>query len=365
MLNFISGILFIPAVKIFLAFITAIITTWSAIPSIIKVARKKNLVDMPKDRGMHHQPVPTLGGIAVFAGVVFSISLWGDFYAFNNYRIIIAAAILLFFVGVKDDILIIAPTTKLFGQVIAASILVLFADIRFTNLHGFWNIHEIPYIASYLLTVFVMIVIINGMNLIDGIDGLAASIGMVISLTFGIYFYLIKNYELSLLAAAVIGAYLAFLHFNYSEGENKIFMGDTGSLLLGLFLTILVIYFNEYNIDSQKLYFIHSAPSVSFGIMVVPMFDIIRVMLIRIGLGRSPFKPDRNHIHHKLIRLGYSHKKATVILILVNLLFIVFSFYFREISIRRLLLLILVIAMFLSYLPDFIFQRQKRNYNEP
>ncbi len=206
-----------------------------------------------------------------------------------------------------------------------------------------------------------MIVIINGMNLIDGIDGLAASIGITISATFGIYFYLVKEYELSLISCAIIGSLLAFLRFNFSDKENKIFMGDTGSLLLGLYLTVLVIYFNELNIKNSESYFIHSAPSVSFGIMVIPMFDIIRVMLIRIGLGRSPFKPDTNHIHHKLLRLGFSHKKSTLILITANLFFIGFSFYFREVSIRRLLLLILVIAMFLSYLPDFFVKHKKKS----
>jgi len=354
-----------PSIRIILSFILVFFTTWSAIPSIITVALKKNLVDEPQERSIHKKAIPTLGGIAIFAGIILGISLLGDFYAFNNFKYIISATLVLFFVGIKDDILIIAPITKLVGQVLAASILVLIANIRFTHLHGFWGIHEIPFFMSYLLTVFVMIVIINGMNLIDGIDGLAASIGIVISLTFGSYFYLLKEYNLALLAAVVVGSYLAFLRYNLFSKKYKIFMGDTGSLLLGLFLTIFVIYFNELNIKDNHPYFIHSAPSVSFGIMVIPLFDIMRVMFIRLGLGRNPFKPDRNHIHHKLIRLGFSHLKATIYLVLFNLFFISFSFYFNEISIRRLLLLILVIAMFLSYLPDFIYHKRKRNYNEP
>lgn len=360
-----DNLMYEPAIRIFLSLIIALFTTWSAIPSIITVALKKNLVDEPSKRSIHTKAIPTLGGIAVFAGIILGISLLGDFYAFNNFKYIIAASLVLFFVGVKDDILIIAPITKLLGQVLAATILILFADIRFTNLHGFWNIHEIPFWASFILTVFVMIVIINGMNLIDGIDGLAASIGILVSFTFGIYFYLLKEYNLALMAAVIIGSYLAFLRYNLSSQKNKIFMGDTGSLLLGLFLTIFVIYFNELNINDNHAYFIHSAPSVSFGIMVVPLFDIMRVMFIRLGLGRNPFKPDRNHIHHKLIRLGYSHLKASLYLVFFNLVFIALSFYLNEMSIRRLLLLILVIAMFLSYLPDFIYHKRKRNYNEP
>jgi UDP-N-acetylmuramyl pentapeptide phosphotransferase/UDP-N-acetylglucosamine-1-phosphate transferase len=336
-----------------------------AIPSILVVAHKKNLVAELTNRSVHVSKIPTLGGIAIFAGISVSINIFGDFYVFNEFRFILAAAILLFFVGIKDDILVIAPITKLMGQIIAASILVVLADLRLTDLHGFWDIHEIGYLASYLLTVFVMIVIINGMNLIDGIDGLASGIGITVALCYAIYFYLSKNYELSLLAFAIVGAYSAFFYFNLFSKTQKIFMGDTGSLLLGLFLTILVVEFNEYNIDLSKPFSVNSAPSVSIGIMMIPLFDIIRVMLIRIGLGRSPFKPDRNHIHHKLLRLGYSHKKSTAILIVVNLFFIAFSFYFQFVSIRRLLMLLILIAMILTYLPDFIYQRKKRNYDIP
>ncbi len=353
-----------PELRLFLASFMAFIITYIAIPSILIVAQKKNLTDEPTTRSVHKVNIPTLGGVAIFAGISVSINLFGDFYAFNAFRYIVAASILLFFVGIKDDILVIAPLTKLIGQIIAASILVVLADIRFTYLHGFWNIHELNYAASYMLTVFVMIVIINGMNLIDGVDGLASAIGIVVALTFGIYFYLTKQIELALLSLSIVGAYSAFFRFNVFSKKNKIFMGDTGSLLLGLFLTILVILFNESNINPESKYFVHSAPSVAFGIMVIPLFDIMRVMLIRIGLKRSPFRPDKNHIHHKLLRLGYSHLKVTIILILVNIFFIVFSFYFQNVSIRRLMLLIIVIAMFLSYLPDIVYNRKKRNYDK-
>jgi UDP-N-acetylmuramyl pentapeptide phosphotransferase/UDP-N-acetylglucosamine-1-phosphate transferase len=361
----ISNLMILPEIKLLLGFLLAFLITYIAIPSIITVAEKKNLVDEPGDRSVHASRVPTLGGIAIFAGIAMSLHLMGDFYAYIQFKYIMAAAIVLFFVGIKDDILIIAPITKLIGQIIAASLLVIFADIRFTYLHGFWNIHEINFLTSYLLSVFVMIVIINGMNLIDGVDGLASGLGILITLNFAAYFYLVKEFQLSLMAIAVAGAYLAFYRFNVYSLQNKIFMGDTGSLLLGLFITILVIAFNEYNIYPENSYYVHSAPSVSFGFLAVPLFDIIRVMLIRIGLGRSPFKPDRNHIHHKLLRLGYSHRKITFILVLFNLFFILFAYHFQYVSIRRLLLLILAIAMFLSYLPDFINQRKKRNYETP
>jgi len=347
------------------ALIFSFIITYVSIPSIVQVARMKNLYNVPDERTVHTNLIPTLGGLAMFAGFTISISLFIPIQHFHVFGYIVASIVVIFFVGIKDDILIIAPVTKLIGEVFSASIFIFFADIRITNLHGFSGIEELPYWASILTTFFVYLVIVNAMNFIDGIDGLASGIGIVVVLSFGIYFHTAGTISLSVLSAGMIGALLAFFRFNVYGGANKIFMGDTGSLLLGTVISILVIYFNEININPDSKYFVHSAPSVAFGVLAIPLFDMLRVVLIRIGLGRSPTKPDRNHIHHKLLRLGFSHAKSTAILICFSIFFSIFSFYFQFVSIRRLLLLILVMAMFLSYLPDIIYSRRKRDYTKP
>lgn len=347
------------------ALVFSFLITYVSIPSIVQVARMKNLYNVPGERTVHTKLIPTLGGLAMFAGFVVSVSMFVPVSEFPVFGYIIASVVIIFFVGIKDDILIIAPLTKMIGQILSASIFIFFADIRITNLHGFSDIFELPYWISILLTFFVYLVIVNAINFIDGIDGLASGIGIVIFLSFGVYFHWAGQQSLAILAAGMIGGLFAFFWFNVYGEDNKIFMGDTGSLLMGTVISILVIYFNEMNKVPDTPYFVHSAPSVSFGILAIPLYDMLRVMFIRIGLGRSPLKPDRNHIHHKLLRLGFSHARSTYILIAVSIFFSAFSFYFQFVSIRRLLLLILVIAMFLSYLPDFLNARIKRDYTKP
>lgn len=267
--------------------------------------------------------------------------------------------VVIFFIGIKDDILIIAPDKKLLGEIIASLIVILLGNIRFTSLHGFLGVHEIPYIASILLTCFVFIVIINGFNLIDGIDGLASGIGIVLSAFFGVWFYLIGNYEYAVLSAAVAGSLMAFFRFNVYGKKNKIFMGDTGSLLVGLFMSFIVVKFNEINAVLQGPYAIKAAPAVSFGVLIVPLFDTLRVFLIRISRKQSPFRPDKNHMHHLLLKIGYSHLGATIRIVAVNIIFIALAVSMQSLGIFTLMIVNLLIASLFSFLPEFFRRKNK------
>jgi UDP-GlcNAc:undecaprenyl-phosphate/decaprenyl-phosphate GlcNAc-1-phosphate transferase len=357
-------------INMMLSGITGFLVVFISIPSIVLVARSKQFVDSPVKRSSHHSATPTLGGLAIFAGLSISSGLWIDASYFWEYQYILAACILLFFVGIKDDILIIAPITKFGGQFAAAFIIIFFADIRITNLHGFFGIHEINYIISITLSLLTILVIINGFNFIDGVDGLSASIGIITTSAFSYWFVLVQEYQLVILAMGLIGSLFAFFLFNVFGNQNKIFMGDTGSLLIGLLVSVLVVKFNELNIDKSKPFAIYPAPAVSFGVLIVPLFDLLRVMFIRFVLSKPLSKPDKNHTHHMLLRLGFGHKKVTFILSLANLFFIYFVFYSGQfLSIRRQLLLILIIALIFSYIPSFILARRKKkemgNLNAP
>jgi len=325
------------------------------------VADLKHLYSEPNERTSHKRSTPTLGGMAIFAGFLLSISLFVNVNKMPELQYITAAALIIFFIGLKDDILVISPTVKMMGQILAASILVIFGNIRFTNFHGFFGIFEISYFVSILFTVFFFIVIINGYNLIDGIDGLSSGIGIVTAATFGVWFYLVGNQQYALVATALIGGLAAFFRFNVFGVRNKIFMGDTGSLLIGLIISILTIRFNELNIKPDFHYGITSAPSVSFGVLIIPIFDTMRVMFIRLIINRSPFKADKNHIHHRLLKLGCSHLKATIVLVLINLVFIAFSFTFQFISIRRLLLIIVLLGMLYSSIPSYLLEIKNKS----
>ncbi len=341
-----------PELRILSAFFIAFFVTFISLPSIYRVANLKNLFDIPDERKIHRGAVPRLGGVGIFAGILFTSLITVDFTAKANLAGVLAAIVVIFFVGLKDDILVIAPLTKILGQLTAAFVIVFFGKLEFTDLHGFFGIHHIPRYFGVPLTVFTILVIINALNLIDGIDGLASSLAIVEAGAFGVWFYLVGDYEFAILSAVLIGALLAFLPFNFSK-RRKMFMGDSGSLIAGLILSVLVIEFNEKNLQiAGQKYFILPAPSVSFGVLIVPLFDVMRVMYIRFLTKKGIFHPDQNHIHHTLLKLGFSHKQIVLVLVMINLAFIGLVFYLSPyVTIRRMLLLIILLAMAVFYIP--------------
>ncbi len=334
---------------IILAFITAFTLTYFAIPSIIHIAKIKHLVDEPGERRSHKVATPSLGGIGIFAGVIFSIMLWTPFTVFSELQYILCAFIIIFFIGAKDDIDPISPYKKMVGQIAAAFILVYKANVELTSLHGVFGIYDIPEFISIPLSVFTILVIINAFNLIDGINGLSGSIAILISFTLGVWFFLVDRIDLAIVSFSLIGATLAFLKYNVTPA--KIFMGDTGALLLGLICAILAISFIEYNKEvllNNNPYAIASVPAVTIGILILPLFDTLRVFTTRVLNGKSPFYPDRTHIHHLLIDTGLTHMQATAILVIVNAIFIVLVYLLQNMGTLNLLILLLVLASFLS-----------------
>lgn len=341
--------------------LTAFLLAYISIPSIVTIARKKKLYDEPGGRRVHKRVVPNLGGLAVFAGFTVSFLIFSHFDEYPRFQFLLAGIIIIFFIGIKDDIMIIAPITKFAGQVIGSLVVIVPGGIRFTHLHGFFGIFELAYLPGVVLTLFVMVVIINAFNLIDGIDGLSSGLGIVSASTYSVWFMLNEETGYALMGWTLAGALLAFFIFNVWGRENKVFMGDTGAQLVGLIVAVLTIQFNEMNIQQYNPQSIPSAPSVSFGILVVPLVDTLRVMFIRWVIRHSLFKADKNHIHHQLLALGFSHKQATFTILGVNVLFIIFVFAVcYNVSIRRLMLLILVIAMFLNYIPAYFIERKRR-----
>jgi UDP-N-acetylmuramyl pentapeptide phosphotransferase/UDP-N-acetylglucosamine-1-phosphate transferase len=338
---------------IILSFITAFLLVFLAIPSIINIARVKHLYDLPDERKTHAEAVPTLGGVAIFAGVIFSIILWTPFEVFGDLQYILAAFVIIFLVGAKDDILPMSPYRKMMGQVFACFILVFKAQVRLTSFYGVFGIHALPEAASIIVSVFTILVIINAFNLIDGINGLTGALATLISVTLGTWFYLIDRVDLAIIAASLAGATIAFLRYNVTPA--RIFMGDTGSMLIGLISAILVIEFIEVHAEiPTSPYAFRAVPAVAVSILILPLFDTLRVFTLRILRGGSPFKADRNHIHHLLIDLGLGHMQATMILLAVNILFIGLVVSLQSWGNLNLLLLTLVLASAMSAIPYLI-----------
>jgi UDP-GlcNAc:undecaprenyl-phosphate GlcNAc-1-phosphate transferase len=318
--------------NIILSSALAFLVTFFAIPVIIKVAKEKKFFDEPDERKVHKSVIPTLGGLGIFGGFILA-TLMGVPAAFSSHlQYFIASLLVIFFLGIKDDILIISASKKFIGQLIAAGIIIKFGGIQINNMHGFLGINEIPRFASIVFTLFTIIVITNSFNLIDGVDGLAGSLGLLTSMVFGLYFLVIGELMFAIMAFALCGSLIGFLIYNFSPA--KIFMGDTGSLLIGLLNSIFVIKFISVASDPQLNFNfpIQSAPAIGFAILMVPLFDTLRVFSLRIINRRSPFSPDRNHIHHFLLDLGLNHKMITAVCVGTNILFIAIAYFLQSIG---------------------------------
>lgn len=327
--------------KILLSYTFAFLVTFFAIPIIIEVARRKKLFDEPDERKVHKMVIPTLGGLGIFAGFILA-TLIGAPVGSAELQYFVASAIVIFFLGIKDDILVLSVAKKFIGQLIAAGIIIKFGGVQITNMHGFLGITTIPHIASIVLTLFTIVVIINSFNLIDGVDGLAGSLGLLTALVFGGYFYYTGNLLYAVMALSLAGSLVGFLIYNFSPA--KIFMGDTGSLLIGLINSIMVIKFINIA-DSFAVNFpLASAPAIGFAILIVPLFDTLRVFAFRILNRRSPFSPDRNHVHHFLLELGYSHRKITLLCVGYNVGIILLAFFLRNLGTTFLIGAILAVS---------------------
>jgi UDP-N-acetylmuramyl pentapeptide phosphotransferase/UDP-N-acetylglucosamine-1-phosphate transferase len=305
--------------QIILAFFLSAFLVYILIPAIVRLSVAKKLFDVPNERRVNMTVVPNLGGIALFAGICISSLLCIRDMAFTDFRYILAAMIIMFYTGLKDDILMITANKKFLAQIFTGIILVVAGNIRITNLHGILGIHEISYVWSFGLSMLAIVAVINSINLIDGIDGLAAGIGIFISLFFGTTFFMDGHIPYAILSFSIAGSLVAFIGFNVFGKKNKIFMGDTGSLLLGTLFAVMTIRYNEFAITSVNRFY---SPAISLAVISVPLFDMARVFCVRVFQRRSPFMADMCHIHHKLLRLGYSHKKSAILIISVNILIV-------------------------------------------
>ncbi len=303
---------------LFIGSVIAFLITFSAIPIIIRVAEMKHLFDVPDDRKVHANPVASLGGIGIFAGFIIALLIAIPMGVGGELQYLAAACLIIFFIGLKDDIIVLTPLKKFLGQLLAAFIIVYKGGIVIDSLHGFLGFEKMPMIFSLAFTYLTIIVITNSFNLIDGVDGLAGSLGLLTSISFGIYFFMAQQPLYSVMSFAMAGSLVAFLIYNISPA--KIFMGDTGSLLLGLLNSILVIKFIQVATVPTATVYLPSAPAIGFAILFVPLFDTLRIFSFRILSRRSPFSPDRNHVHHLLLDKGCSHNMVTFLAVSFNII---------------------------------------------
>ncbi|MCB0430569.1 MAG: undecaprenyl/decaprenyl-phosphate alpha-N-acetylglucosaminyl 1-phosphate transferase [Flavobacteriales bacterium] len=343
------------------SFVTSFIVVLFATPPLITVAKMKNLVDEPNDeRKLHKSRIPTIGGIIIFAAALFAFALWFpagkiDTYkelleSTNDLKYIVATIILLFFIGIKDDIIGTAPMKKLIAHIIVGLVLVLMANVRLTSMYGLFGVYELPDWASIILSLFTYIVIVNAFNLIDGVDGLAAGVGFIVCLSFGIWFFLVGDQVLTALSFSLGGALLGFLIFNFYPA--KIFMGDSGSLTIGLIVSILAIKLIEYDTSTlQTSFAMISKPVFVIAVLMYPLFDTLRIFIYRAINGNSPFAADKNHIHHRLIDTGLTQRQTTLLIYIVNVCLIFVAIFMAGLDPSVALILLAVVAAALVFVP--------------
>ena len=331
--------------NIFLSSGLAFLITFFAIPVIIEVAKDKKLFDEPGERKVHKAVIPTLGGLGIFGGFIIATLIGVPPAAASVLQYFMAAIMIIFFMGIKDDVLILTASKKFIGQLVAAGIVIKFGGIQITDMYGIMGIHALAPTASFLLTLFTIVVITNSFNLIDGVDGLAGSLGLLTSLIFGFYFYFSGEPLYAVLALSLAGSLVAFLIYNFYPA--KIFMRDTGSLLIGLVNSILVIKFIMIASNPSSAIPLESAPALGFAILLVPLFDTLRVVSHRIINRRSPFCPDRNHIHHFLLDLGLSHRMIAFTCVTTNILFIALAYSLRFAGSSLVMLILGAVAIFI------------------
>lgn len=309
-----------------LAFIISLLL----LPVLIRILTRWELYDLAKDHKIHESFTPSIGGLAIYAGLLIALLVGMPLAEWLKLKFFFIAVSLMFIIGLRDDILSLSPMKKLIGQFLPIIILVVF-DQTIIDGSVFFHTHSyLPEWATVLLTFIAIVLITNSYNLIDGLDGLAGSIGVICLLVFGVWFYFAGSIYLSLIALCTVGSIMAFLIFNWQP--SKIFMGDTGSLLIGLMLSYYAIQFLNLNQDIPINHpvKVQGAIGVLICILIIPVLDTTRVVIYRLRKGLSPFRADKNHIHHQFLKLGLSHSKSVLSIAFINLAFVLLGLLLRR-----------------------------------
>ncbi len=332
------------------AFLVGLIISFLIMPLIISTLKRKNLLDTPDRRKIHKGFIPSLGGVGIMAGVMVALLIWLTFGGIVEHKYILASVGILFVAGIRDDLIPISARVKLMVQMLAA-LIVVFNGVIINSGYGLFGVEELNFTLRAFLTIGFIVFFTNSFNLIDGLDGLAGSVALIISFFFATWFYLNESFYLSIISASTTGAIIGFLYFNWSPA--KIFMGDTGALSLGfLFSALTILFLNQDYLLKLEAHKYQAPISIMVAILIVPMFDTIRIIVVRLIKKKSPFEPDNNHTHHVLMRLGLSHAQVALSLSAFNVLAIVLVTIFRNVGDNVLLPILILASFFISILLD-------------
>ncbi len=290
-------------------------------PVVLRYARKYGIVDNPNARKLQRVPIPVMGGVVVYAGILagglmLNVFMYSDVLTFG-----LIGMTVMMMIGVWDDVKDISPLLRLLIEIALVGIFIVLTGTYIDDFHGLWGVNELEPWIGIPLSIVSGVGIINAVNLIDGVDGYSSGYGMLACVCFGFAFWTVWSQVMVCLTLIVIGALIPFFLHNVFGTRSKMFIGDGGTLMLGMLMTVLVFFAmsSKQNCEALSRQGIGLA-AFTLSVLCIPVFDTLRVMTMRILRGRSPFKPDKTHLHHLFIDMGFSHLGAALFILLINFL---------------------------------------------
>ena len=336
---------------IFPALLAFIGTLWIH-PKILKIAIAKNLVDNPNARKLQRRPIPNMGGPAVFFGITIGLCCSQTVLNSPNIFILMAAMLIILYIGIMDDIIGLTPTLRFVIEILIICWLMYVNDASINCFYNLWGVDVIPGWISYPLTIFACVGIINAINLIDGVNGLSSGFCFMASIVFAIMFYHMGNLAMMTIALSAAGAIIPFFLHNVFGYDTRMFIGDSGTLVVGTMMSMFVISILEANLSSMSM-MLKGVGLIPFTIAVlsIPVFDTVRVMSTRILHKKSPFNPDKTHLHHMFIDLGFSHIGTTISILCLNFMIIAVWFVAYKLgsSIEAQLYIVLALGVIFTF----------------
>ena len=305
----------------FILMAVAFVVTTLTYPYVLAFARKHNIVDNPSARKLQRVPVPVMGGTAVFLGIVVAVIIGYCIVPDERIVKIVGLLLVMFLVGVWDDIKDVSAALRFLIELLVVWLMILTLGVEINDFHGLWGVHKVPDAVSVPLSLIAGVGIMNAVNLIDGVDGYCSTYGVMACAVFAIIFFYAGDMGNFALALIAIGAFVPFFFHNVFGQTSKMFLGDGGSLMLGALLAYFVFsVLTEGSPTAHYDYAGLSLPAICLAILAVPVFDTLRVMIVRVAKGGSPFHPDKTHLHHLFIDMNFSHLSTSAVIVLGNVL---------------------------------------------
>lgn len=345
--------------RLVLSMCLALLIGWNIRVPVFKMAILRNFVDKPNKRSSHTGCVPNIGGIVVFLAFLCSFVLFARFGVGNEFQYVILGSVLIFLVGIYDDLLEISPRKKVKGEMLGVLVLIVGGGFYLSDLQGLFGFYEISPWFGIPLTFIGLVGLINAINLIDGIDGLCSGIALMDCIFFGSWFYGCGHIEYALLCGVLSASIIPFFIINLFGKRSKMFMGDSGALMVGFLLGVMAIKFCDTEGGMAGICGVKAAPAMVFTVLAIPILDTLRLFASRWMRGNSPFSPDKRHLHHKFLTIYNGvHRKATFTILTLNLVFIVLGIMGRNWPNEVLILLSMILFTLMFYIVNRIAKKK-------